>query len=347
MKSSGYTAEYGGSTGGVINVVTKSGTNAWRGDALVNFESDALNGGPRRTLRRVPTDSTRAEYVTYPEDTYRRVEPGFAIGGPIKRDRAWLFAAYQPALIHTERTVTSFDDSTATKASDQTGHFFNINQTTQVHDTLRTRATFDWSPSRQDGRLPALDGGTSPHANFDAVDKQQNYTASGNADWVATSKLYVGMRAGYFTNNHTTANVIEQPLFVFMRTNIDYLDVPASLQRAGGFQTDLTNTVSRVDRLSRVNAQVDATYFGSLAGQHMLKGGVQFDRRSNDVDREQSANQINLFWNAALAASGVATATTACSATPSIPSSVSSPSATFTTQSSASSCRTRGRWAAG
>ena len=124
---------------------------------------------------------------------------------------------------------------------------------------------------------------------------------SGSADWVATRKLYVGVRAGYFTNDHTTENVIEQPLFVFMRSNIGYLDVPSALQQAGGFQTDLTNDVSRVDRLSRVNAQVDATYFGSLAGQHMLKAGVQFDRRGNDVDRGQSANQINLFWNAAIA----------------------------------------------
>jgi hypothetical protein len=32
IKSSGYAAEYGGSTGGVINVLTKSGTNAWHGD---------------------------------------------------------------------------------------------------------------------------------------------------------------------------------------------------------------------------------------------------------------------------------------------------------------------------
>src|SRR4029453_10721772 len=177
--------------------VTKRSTNTGRGDVLVNFEGDAFEGGPRQTLRRVPTDSTRAEYVTYPEDTYRRVEPGFAIGGPLKRGPAWFFAPYQPALIHTERTVTStFDKSTSTKASDQTGHFLNINQTLQVHDTLRTRATFDWSPSRQDGRLPALDGGTFPQGNFDIIDKQQNYTASGNADWVATSKLYVGTRAG-------------------------------------------------------------------------------------------------------------------------------------------------------
>ena len=54
VKSSGYAAEYGGSTGGVINVVTRSGTNAWRGDVLANVEGDALDGGRRRTLRRGP-----------------------------------------------------------------------------------------------------------------------------------------------------------------------------------------------------------------------------------------------------------------------------------------------------
>jgi hypothetical protein len=298
VKSSGYTAEYGGSTGGVINVVTKSGTNTWRGDMLANIEGNALDGGRRPTLRRVPTDSTRAEYVTYPEDAYTRVEPGVAVGGPLKRDRAWLFAAYQPALTHTRRTVTfTFDQSTATKASDQVDHFFNINQTTQLHDRLRTRATLNWSPSRQNGMLPTLDGATYPHGNFDIIDRRQNYTASGSADWVATSKLYVGVRAGYFTQNRTTANVTEVPLFVFQRSNIGYLDVPASLQQVVGFQTDLSNDVSRVDRLSRVNAQLDATYFGSLAGQHTLKAGVQFDRRGNDVDKGMSANRVNLFWN--------------------------------------------------
>ena len=61
--------------------------------------------------------------------------------------------------------------------------------------------------------------------------------------------------------------------------------MPASLQQVGGFQTDLSNDVSRVDRLSRVNAQVDATYSAAWPGQHTLKAGVQFDRRGNDVDK--------------------------------------------------------------
>ncbi|MGH9370722.1 MAG: carboxypeptidase regulatory-like domain-containing protein, partial [Vicinamibacterales bacterium] len=42
VKSSGYTAEFGGATGGVINVITKSGTNNWRGSALFNIQGSAL-----------------------------------------------------------------------------------------------------------------------------------------------------------------------------------------------------------------------------------------------------------------------------------------------------------------
>ena len=299
VKSSGYAAEYGGSTGGVINVVTRSGTNAWRGGAVFNLEGDALEGGRTPTLRRVPTDSTKAEYITYPEDTYNRMEVGGEIGGPIKRGRAWLFAAYLPTRIHTERTVTfAFDGSTATKTANETYHYLNLDQTTQFGDGLRSRASIDWSPSRVAGMLPALDGSTYPLGNFDITERRENYALSGSADWVATPRVYVGVRAGYFDNNRTTANVVEQPLFVFARTNIGLLDVPEPLQQVGGFQTDLSNDVSAVDRLSRLNAQADATYFGGWAGGHTLKAGVQIDRRANDVDKGGSANRVNIFWNA-------------------------------------------------
>ena len=64
VKSSGYAAEYGGSTGGVLNVITRSGTNTWHGDALFYWSDDALDAAPRPTLQIVPTDNSRAEYVT-------------------------------------------------------------------------------------------------------------------------------------------------------------------------------------------------------------------------------------------------------------------------------------------
>src|SRR5687768_11527963 len=118
VKSSGYTAEYGGATGGVINAITKSGTNNFHGSALFNWEGDKLSGGSVpaagttdvtiatgvRSLRLNPSNSTLAEYVNYPEDKVTRIEPGFALGGPIAQNRAWFFGAYQPALTTIERT---------------------------------------------------------------------------------------------------------------------------------------------------------------------------------------------------------------------------------------------------
>ena len=103
VKSSGFSAEFGGATGGVISAVTKSGTNNFDGMALLNFQGSSTEGSRRPTLRQNLTNSDIAEYITYDDDEESRVEPGFALGGPIKRDRLWFFGAYLPA--HDDRPI--------------------------------------------------------------------------------------------------------------------------------------------------------------------------------------------------------------------------------------------------
>jgi hypothetical protein len=51
IKSSGFEAQYGGAMGGVVNVVTKSGSNNFHGDVGLYFSSDAVQAGPRVSLR--------------------------------------------------------------------------------------------------------------------------------------------------------------------------------------------------------------------------------------------------------------------------------------------------------
>ena len=97
VKSTGYPAEYGGSTGGVINVLTKSGTNAFHGSALTFYQGSRVTGENNQTLRAVFGVPTQAEYHTYPKDKNDRFEPGFSVGGPVFRDKMWFFGAYQPA----------------------------------------------------------------------------------------------------------------------------------------------------------------------------------------------------------------------------------------------------------
>src|SRR6186997_2102990 len=74
VKSSGYTAEFGGATGGVINAVTKSGTNDFHGSALFNLQGSSLEGARRPTLRTSLTNSDVAEYISYPKDERTRSE---------------------------------------------------------------------------------------------------------------------------------------------------------------------------------------------------------------------------------------------------------------------------------
>ena len=59
VKSSGYTAEYGGATGGVVNVLTKSGTNDFRGTVGLQFQGSSLEGARRPTLRQSLTNPAR------------------------------------------------------------------------------------------------------------------------------------------------------------------------------------------------------------------------------------------------------------------------------------------------
>lgn len=301
IKSSGYSAEYGGSTGGVINVLTKSGTNSWHGDVRFYFTGDWLEAGPRPILRRNPQVSTQAEYVTYPEDPYNAFEPGGSLGGPIRENRAWFYLAYQPYVKHTERTVTfALDGTTAAVGQDLTRQLLTASQTLQLGSKLRTRAAFNYSPTTTVGLLPAQAGTDSPVSNFDVTMEEPNWTVSGTADVAATARFLISGRLGYtYANRHSTG-VRDVPRYGFNFSNIGLLDVPPELQRVTGFTTDTNNYEYVKDKLGRLATQVDASWFASGWGEHVLKGGVQADWTTNDVDRGHKANVIGLVWNRAL-----------------------------------------------
>ena len=95
VKASGYQAEYGGSLGGVVNVITRQGGNAFHGDVIAYYSGSGLNGKERDTLRLNPYDINVAEYVNYQDlygkDDVDRFEVGFNLGGYILKDKLWFF----------------------------------------------------------------------------------------------------------------------------------------------------------------------------------------------------------------------------------------------------------------
>src|SRR6266699_1012849 len=77
----GANAEFGRSSGGFVNVITKSGTNQLRGSLHYFGKSDAISGTPVHAGQTFQPDFTQHQF-------------GFTLGGPVKRDRAFFFLAY-------------------------------------------------------------------------------------------------------------------------------------------------------------------------------------------------------------------------------------------------------------
>ena len=75
-----FTAEYGRASGGVVNLVTKSGTNAFHGSA---YEYNRVSALSSNTFQNDETDT--------PKGVFTRNDFGFALGGPIKKDKLFFF----------------------------------------------------------------------------------------------------------------------------------------------------------------------------------------------------------------------------------------------------------------
>jgi outer membrane receptor for ferrienterochelin and colicin len=74
-------AEYGRALGGIVNVVTKSGTNDWHGSLYGYLSNKAAN--------------SRSLLQTSQYDQYRRGQFGTTLGGPIQKDKTFLFMNYE------------------------------------------------------------------------------------------------------------------------------------------------------------------------------------------------------------------------------------------------------------
>ncbi len=82
-------AQYGLHPGGVVNVVTKSGSNAFHGDLFEFFRNYDLNARPKGL-------TLVSGSVSQPvRDSLKRNQFGGTVGGPIKKDKLFFFGGYQ------------------------------------------------------------------------------------------------------------------------------------------------------------------------------------------------------------------------------------------------------------
>lgn len=97
---SNYNAEYGRATGGVVNIVTKSGSNEFHGDAFGYFRNKAFQARNAFSGQIDPTTGA----LDPVKQAYTRTQSGLTFGGPLKKDKTFYFFSYE----YTQREETGF-----------------------------------------------------------------------------------------------------------------------------------------------------------------------------------------------------------------------------------------------
>jgi hypothetical protein len=172
VATSGLGAEYGRAQGAVVNVITKSGTNRYEGSAKHVFSNDDWNAQNKTTsevsgasLARVKFDNVNPTWT-------------FTGGGPILRDRAWVFGAYEWAKNTTPQQQTQGqtpeDYQQATK-----NKFANVRGTVQLASGQTLWVKYYRAPT--DGFVTNYWGAVTPAGEREALTAQNQ----GAENWAA------------------------------------------------------------------------------------------------------------------------------------------------------------------
>ncbi len=308
VKQGGYMAEFGGSTGGVINAVTKQGGSDFSGDLHVYAEDNSWNGDVRPVLQHNPTNGN-PELKVFADDDRERLEPGFTIGGPLQRDHLWFFAGYSPAEVDTSRTVTFLSDgATRTYTASSENEYATANLTGsygKVYFRLGGNLddqTIDNATSAGGFNLPSRNGTSSQDpADYDTDSDRPGLSYSASLDYLATANVSASLRGGHFEYDTMDSGF---PTGTWAGPSTSSAGTPCQVFPAdcvtdtplGTMPNHPDNRGNVYDYFERETLGLDTTIFvEDLAGDHEFKLGVQENNIENHVLSGYSNTRI-LFY---------------------------------------------------
>ena len=319
FKASGYNAEFGGSVGGVINVVTRSGGNEFHGEVLGYYSGTALEGTRRKELsldhQNGDRTATYYDYDQYYGDTTdKRFEGGFALGGYILKDRLWFFGSFMPVYFERYRNMDFWIQNKEGVYNDYTRkeNTYNISAkiTAQPFSNLRMGVSFinNFYKYKGDNANAVNASSTTDYEIYGY--SYPNWTVAGYADYTISNNALLSVRGGYFFTNSTDqlAPVADGPYYGFMseqpysyaaNTNQNMPGIPSQFVHTAGWQSfpraQVMNRLSNIR--DRLNVNADFTYYMTLGGEHAWKAGIGFMRRTEDFDDGSVQPIVYLTWD--------------------------------------------------
>ena len=254
--TSGVSAEYGRFSGGVVNIITKSGSNLFSGALRSSFTNSSWS---TETPFERSAGTTRASKLS---PTYQAT-----VGGPLVRDKVWFFGGSR-----LERTTTqgTFAQTRLpyTSRNDNTRYEGKLTGTIASGHTVQGTVI----DNRTDLVQPAFGGSIDPAAMTSPTTLNRLYVAN----WRGVLGARTFATAQYSQKNWklenaggTSLNPLESPILTRGVT----AGVPAGLQYNAPYW-DSTDPEERNNR--QLTGSVSRMLSSRSAGTHELKGGVEY-----------------------------------------------------------------------
>jgi len=224
VKSSGYNAEFGGATGGVINVLSKAGSNAFHASGGTYYTGNPLRGEIRPSWRVNPWTDRGGTFTGDLEqvkgrdnDSWNNWNPVVDTGGPVIRDRIWYYAGFSQNRNDSSRTVKYIYSNPVglEKTFDwyDQQRYLNWNLTTQLSNSLRLKVSGanQWNTSRKN--TPAFQSEGSTFSGFTGAQAVLNGQSTSGGWTSATYYSDQKMKENYelvgndYTNQMFSANL--------------------------------------------------------------------------------------------------------------------------------------------
>jgi carboxypeptidase family protein/TonB-dependent receptor-like protein len=264
VKTGGYEAEYGRSTGAIVNVITKSGSNEFHGDVFGYTDEDSLQ-------RTSETTVSTGGIVS----GFRRRDYGADVGGYILKDRLWFFGAFDRVANTTNSQVVGGPPNGIQSDSDR--DLASAKLTLLLSQSQNIVASFFQDPRKDTGAINdnnhTLNGDALTYEgrqDFGGRDFALRYDGVFGSEWIASAQLARHNEDNSVGPATSAGDVIQ------------YRNQANNFFQTGGFGLIQEKSFSRTFGGASVSR---------FLGRHELKLGVEYENEQADVIKRMSGGQ--------------------------------------------------------
>lgn len=316
IKNSGFEAENGGASGGVIAVTTKGGADRWSGEFGTQFDVAKFQArGTNADFVYQPNALTQQVVsIQQPRDGGTNTYPTANLSGPILKGKIWGLGSYTPQIFQRTRDVRYFNSdptnltvnpafpAVETYRDKNTYQYAFGRIDMQPFERVRVFASYLWNPLVQEGTLPfsaisvggiptsqVINGSTVSSSAFAALQggriNQNLFTTQGT--WTPNGKTVFTAKYGRgFANQKLASYAIpNQTQFICsgLAGSIAYTGGLAGCNRL--FFNVSNNSANNRDVNIRNTVNADISYLVNFGGSHNFKGGYEYTTVENDVSQ--------------------------------------------------------------